>query len=221
VGAGIALLVARHALLSSGFALGLSVQGLVTMRAGAQVAYYGSLLGVLGALSRRRGIGFAQAFGLVQTAWLSSAAWVVAGLFAVRLVSTMYGAISQGLGWAPPARATSQLTTWFGADILGLALAMGTVVVLGPFVEEVVFRGMLLPALRRMTGPWIAIVLSALLFAASHLTLWTFFPLTVLGVVLGWLATTKDSVWPAVALHAGYNAVAVVAAFYVMGTVGA
>jgi membrane protease YdiL (CAAX protease family) len=40
----------------------------------------------------------------------------------------------------------------------------------------------------------------------------------VLGVALGWLAWRQRSVWPAIALHSLYNAVAVAAAFYTRGS---
>ena len=80
------------------------------------------------------------------------------------------------------------LTSW---EILLLSL-------LSAFGEEILFRGVMHPRL----GLWAA----ALLFAAFHfpyrrsLVPWTFFAL-VLGVVLGWLTDTFQSLWPAIFLH--------------------
>lgn len=217
----IALLAAKDAVLGSDAAQELSLQGLVALRAAAQSINYGALLSLLLWMAHRRGVRFGQAFGLVRPSRVAgSIAWVVAALLSVRLIATMYGEVAQAIGWTPPARAGADLTSWFGADVFGLVLATLTVVVLGPFVEEVVFRGMVLPVLERRVDRWLAIGASALLFAASHLTLWSFVPLAVLGAALGWLATSRRSIWPSVALHSLYNAVAVLAAFYVAGTVG-
>jgi len=40
---------------------------------------------------------------------------------------------------------------------------------LGPFVEEIFFRGLCYTLIRTQTGVWIAVVLSALVFGTSHL----------------------------------------------------
>ena len=62
---------------------------------------------------------------------------------------------------------------------------------------------------------WPGIVISSVLFAAYHASVWLFFPMLVLGVALGWLGWTRRSLWPPIALHVAYNALAVAAAFLV------
>ncbi len=39
---------------------------------------------------------------------------------------------------------------------------------IAPFVEELIFRGFLLPLIAKSVGPWLAIVLTAILFALPH-----------------------------------------------------
>ena len=214
----VALLVAKDAVLSSESVRSMSVNGLVLVRAFVQAVYYGALLGSLAWLVRRRGLDFRKAFGLVGFPVFASAAWIVATLVSLRLLSTMYGAVAQMLGWEPPT--TVALTSWFGPDVVGLFLSIVMVVVVGPFVEEIVFRGMLLPALRQAWDTRTAIVLSALAFSASHATPWSFVPTALLGIGLGWIAVSRGSVWPAIALHSLYNAVGVAAIFYVQGAFG-
>jgi membrane protease YdiL (CAAX protease family)/NAD-dependent dihydropyrimidine dehydrogenase PreA subunit len=216
----LALLALKGVLVDSVSTGSLSTSGSIVLRTVAQMGYYAILLGALAWLAYRRGLGFREAFGLTRFSWLSSAGWVIAALFALRLLSTLYGAVVQAIGWEPPVRAATDLSAWFGNDVLGLVSGMAAVVRLGPLVEESVFRGMLLTGLRGYVGGRAAVFASALLFAVSHLTLWAFVPLVLLGTALGWLTLSKGSVWPAVALHSLYNAVAVLAAFYVSGAVG-
>lgn len=58
---------------------------------------------------------------------------------------------------------------------------------LAPLLEEVVYRGLLLPALLPRASPAVAVGTSAAVFAASHMSVSRFFPLLCLGVVLGTL----------------------------------
>jgi membrane protease YdiL (CAAX protease family) len=89
------------------------------------------------------------------------------------------------------------------------------VVLVGPFVEELLFRGVLLTALDERFGGLVAVLLSAPIFAALHGSVWSFVPLLFLGVALGSLTLSRRSLWPAVVLHAAYNGVFVAAAFWV------
>jgi membrane protease YdiL (CAAX protease family) len=92
------------------------------------------------------------------------------------------------------------------------------VVSLGPLVEELLFRGVLLSAMMRFVPASTATAASALLFACVHLPdlnfLWYALPnLMLLGVVLAWLRLRSGSIWPAVLAHAVNNALAVVSWF--------
>jgi membrane protease YdiL (CAAX protease family) len=111
--------------------------------------------------------------------------------------------------------ASVSLPGLFGSDAVGLLLAIVMVVVVGPLVEEAVFRGALLEGLAARFGVWPAIFVQAALFAAFHRSLWLLFPTFVLGVALGWLAHERESLWPPIAMHALYNAITVAAAFLV------
>jgi membrane protease YdiL (CAAX protease family) len=91
------------------------------------------------------------------------------------------------------------------APLERLALLL-TVSGLAPVFEEVLFRGLLLPELRRQLGPARAIALSGLLFAAIHMDLPALLPLTALGCVLGYLTHRSGSLLPAILLHALWNA---------------
>ncbi len=212
----VALAVALQLALASDFVRTLSASGVLLARAGLLATYYVAEGAVLAALAwLRRKAPLAQAFSLDIAPPLG--AW---GAVAVLLVGTWLTAVAYrvavlGIGWRPPAAA--DLPALFGSDSLGLTLTVLVVVLFGPFVEELALRGLVLPALARHYPLWGAIAGSAVLFAGLHASLWSLVPLTVLGLSLGWLTARYRSLWPAVALHVGYNAVLVAAAFWVAG----
>lgn len=166
----------------------------------------GDLLGALGLRSRRAGL----------AAGVTSAGLVIAGVLGTRVVASLYAYLTRTAGLMPSA--ATDLPTLFGSNATGFVLAVAMVVVIGPIVEEAVFRGALLEGLTAKWGPWAAIVIQASLFSVFHRSLWLLFPTFVLGVALGWLANNRESLWPAIALHGLYNGITVAAAFLVAGT---
>lgn len=81
-----------------------------------------------------------------------------------------------------------------------------SVCLLAPMLEEILFRGLVLPGLLARHPPRQAIVGSALLFGAAHMNLYQFVVGLLLGLVLGWLYERSRSLIPCIALHGGYNA---------------
>ena len=179
--------------------------------------FYALQLAALTLLAHRHGSTLVEAFGLRRLGRsvshrIGSAGLVVALLFATRLAALLWGVLSRAVGWNPPAK--EELTAVFGAGGGGLALSVLMVVLVGPIVEELVFRGVVLDSAGRRWGMWSAILGSAALFSLAHVTAWAVVPTFVLGIALGWLAWTRGSLWPAIALHSLYNAVVVGAAFW-------
>ncbi len=88
------------------------------------------------------------------------------------------------------------------------------------FAEEVFFRGFLLTESRALMGPWRAVLLTSLLFAAIHWPGWIasgglrgelgLMSASVfgVGVLLGHLFQTTRSIWPSVVVHVLNNVVA-------------
>ena len=85
---------------------------------------------------------------------------------------------------------------------LDLAFGSG---VLGPFAEELLFRGFLFGLLWRFAGWSVvsAIVVSALVFGIAHDS--NVLPLAAGGAALAWIAYRWGSLWPAIALHGCMN----------------
>lgn len=111
------------------------------------------------------------------------------------------------------------------ADIIANAdstlLKVGLIVaavVLAPVTEEIIFRGVLLKALRPRSDRF-AIVVTAAAFAAVHVIgldverLWqsavvVLPPLFLLGVLLAWVTVRSGRLGPAIFLHSGWNLLA-------------
>lgn len=86
------------------------------------------------------------------------------------------------------------------------ALVSVAVIALAPGVgEEVVMRGVLLPALVAPLGPLGAVVTSAVLFATIHFDPYRFLFTLVIGLVLGGLRLRTGSLWPPVVAHVTLN----------------
>lgn len=88
------------------------------------------------------------------------------------------------------------------SDLLSLVFL---VVLIGPFVEEVLCRGIILRGLLAHYTQNRAIFWSAILFAASHLNPWQFLVAFILGIVFAWWVIQTGSLWPAILGHALNN----------------
>jgi membrane protease YdiL (CAAX protease family) len=79
-------------------------------------------------------------------------------------------------------------------------------VLLAPFTEEVIFRGLLHPSRRPTLGRRGAVIGVALLFALVHVNVHALVPLFVLALFLGRLLEETDSLLATFTVHALFNA---------------
>lgn len=96
------------------------------------------------------------------------------------------------------------------------------VCLLVPIFEEIGFRGVLLGGLLRAKWHrWLAIPLSAMVFAVFHMSPLTFLGLTLGGIIYGWLFWRTKSLIPSMICHIVNNTIAVCAEaviFYFTGS---
>ena len=93
-----------------------------------------------------------------------------------------------------------------------IAVSMALAVFVIPAIEEMLFRGFLLPTVAQRTGPVAAVLVVGLLFGLLHG--WQHAgPTFALGVLLGWLYWRTGSLWVAVGCHGAHNAVMLVTAW--------
>ena len=105
-------------------------------------------------------------------------------------------------GRGPVAEQTERLQEMGGAQV---ALVIAVVVLLAPVFEEILFRGLFYPALRRRVGPRLAVFLNGLIFGALHFQPLFMLSLVLVGIVLAYLYEKSDSLLAPMAAHSLYN----------------
>jgi ABC-2 type transport system permease protein/sodium transport system permease protein len=165
----------------------------------------GGWLGDSGEPKVAQGAGFFRGLGvLCGVCLLASGLWVIAFEVLKVLSDFGFGAISidrtEALEEAKAQFASIPFWMIFVTSALVPALA-----------EEFFFRGYVLSAFRNRISPLRAVLYSALIFGLFHvingsvLSLERFFPTTLLGLALGFVAIRTHSLWPGVLLHAIHN----------------
>ena len=141
------------------------------------------------------------------TSWGPALGFTLATLIAlliaeVALESVLHGTQEQGL----------EPSHWEPSRAVPFALNAAVVVLAAPIVEELTYRGVGF-ALLVPFGNLIAIVGTALAFAADHGLVEGFPALFLFGLAVAMVRLRTDSVYPGMLLHAGFNALALVDAF--------
>jgi len=92
-------------------------------------------------------------------------------------------------------------------EFIPLFFLLITTVLLAPFFEELVFRGVLLPVFVSKVGKTSGVLLSALIFALAHLSVGELPPLFVLGIGLGLMRLSSGRLFPCALMHSLWNGV--------------
>lgn len=79
-------------------------------------------------------------------------------------------------------------------------------VIISPVIEEIVFRGIVLPVFLKYTGLWQAIIYHSLIFATFHWHLPSFIPLFVMSVVFSFGYLYTGSIITSISIHTLFNA---------------
>lgn len=84
------------------------------------------------------------------------------------------------------------------------------VILVGPLMEELAFRGIGLDAYRRTSNILRALILTSILFGLYHFTLHLVIPLAFLGFLFGLARVLTNSLWCAIFIHCLHNALTLV-----------
>jgi hypothetical protein len=131
----------------------------------------------------------------------------VVGL-AIFALSTMVGILLDSTGWLG-----TQESPFQASGAMALVLITISTVLIAPPAEELFFRGYALVVLERKWGAAAGVLLSAVLFAAAHGSVFQFIVILPVGIVLG-LAYRKWGIMPCMMAHAVNNLVAVLLMFW-------
>lgn len=100
-----------------------------------------------------------------------------------------------------------------------LFLTFVALVVIAPITEEIVFRGLLLPAYARWFGIVPAVLITSVMFALLHPPLSAMITIGVFALFLAGIYVRTQSLWPAILLHSAKNLVAYIGIFMLGGGV--
>ena len=87
----------------------------------------------------------------------------------------------------------------------GLAAFALLTIVVAPVAEEMLFRGILYPAIKQAGFPRLALWGTSALFAGIHFNLAAFLPLLVLALLLTWLYEKPDNLLATITAHSLFN----------------
>ena len=86
-----------------------------------------------------------------------------------------------------------------------LVLSFVSMVIAAPIVEEILFRGYILDAIRKIHGDTVAVLGSAGLFGLLHLEPYVVGMASLGGVIYGWVRIKTGSLWPSIVSHMVWN----------------
>lgn len=109
---------------------------------------------------------------------------------------------------SPDLGSGSDVATLFAEAGTGSKALMGlAIVVLGPVIEEVLFRGALFGPMMRAHHVLVVVFGTGAYFALVHLDLHAFLPILLVGSALGYVRARSGSLGPPIVMHAAFNAV--------------
>ena len=157
-------------------------------------------------LARHHGRSLVETFALEYSS-RAVAVWALIGLaFQLVVIPLVYLPLSSLIDPEEVGDAAEELIET-AATPLDVGLLFLMIVIIAPVVEELFFRGTVLPAIIDRLGTWPGILISSVWFAASHLQAIQFPGLLAVGLALAYCRVRTRSLLPAVALHMAFNGV--------------
>ena len=80
-----------------------------------------------------------------------------------------------------------------------------TVGILGPIIEEIIFRGLVLSELRKVTHNTSAVIIQGVLFGIYHMNPLQAMYASVIGIVLGYVMLRYKTLWAPILVHIFFN----------------
>jgi membrane protease YdiL (CAAX protease family) len=152
-----------------------------------------------------RGLSPVNLFGLHPVQWKPVVVPAVVGIAAIFPIVIIATYVSQLLLGEERGGDATIAFLRNGPGPTALILAGVLVVLVAPFVEEFLFRGLLYGVAKRFGGRVPAIIATSILFAAVHITPGSLLPLLMLSVGLTVAYERTGSLWTPVLMHMAFN----------------
>lgn len=134
--------------------------------------------------------------------------WLLAGLVAYVILTALVNGISRVLFPGADYEQAQDIGFSDLTNQLQFIMTFISIVIIAPVAEEVMFRGYLFGKLKKVSKVWVAVVVSALLFAVAHLQFNVALDTFALGVILALLRVSTGSIWASILLHMLKNGIA-------------
>jgi len=136
--------------------------------------------------------------------------WALAGAAAMFIVATVLGAFQESAFHLKPDQVTVQWLRDARAPLVAALVVLACVA--APIVEELTFRGFLFNAILRYAPPWLAAIVSGILFGLAHWStgVGSILPLGAAGIVLAVVYYRSGSLTASILTHAIFNTFTVV-----------
>lgn len=95
----------------------------------------------------------------------------------------------------------------FPSSTIMRVIYISYICVLGPILEEIIFRGIALKSMKKY-GAFTAVIFTSIIFSMFHLNLVQFMTPLLLGLLLGFITVKTDSIVPAIIIHMFNNSMA-------------
>lgn len=187
------------------------------------LSFQGAALVFIALFLREHRAGWAEAFGFHNRWPRAVLAGIVAACVFLPIGFRLQQLSGQLIGRFSHMKLEEQLPvqTLRGAVSWGDRFILGVVtILLVPVAEEMLFRGILYPWIKRIGFPRLAVWGTALAFAAMHLNLETLLPLFVLALALIALYEWTDNLLAPISAHALFNALNFALVYWAAGSPG-
>lgn len=170
---------------------------------------HGGTLLLVAVLLRQHGIGWCEGFGFRREGIVRTLGLAFAGVLVALPVALLLQQLSamgmKSVSVQPEVQVVVQ--TLQATQTLQQRVFFAFVAILGaPVVEEIIFRGILYPAIKQRGWPQTALWGTSLLFALTHANTATFLPLTFLAMVLVFLYERTGNLLAPILTHSLFNA---------------
>ena len=172
------------------------------------LSFHGASLILIVPFLRRHQLTWSEAFGFRSPKLARALTWGFLSSIGALPVAWLLGKLSSQLltSYKIDVSLQMQVQLLVEKPTIAVQVAVALITVfLAPVAEELFFRGILYPAVKRMAHPQIALWGSSFLFACMHNNVMLFVPLLFLGMVLALLYEATDNLLAPILAHSLFN----------------
>lgn len=136
--------------------------------------------------------------------------WVGMSILAGFSLLFLSSLIVQGMSTIFPDALNSHNENMAGLESAGFIPLFIAVALMAPFLEELIFRGMLFERLERKVKPLTMVLITSLIFGVIHFNIVQSTYATIIGIFLGYSLLFTNSLWVPILIHFGNNAFSVI-----------